>query len=133
MNPSDFNDYVFSKNIDYFNEITKLRNLLKIQDGVGYVIVSQKQLDKIGITFNQAKNSIDEFGCINSLNIWAIFVYNKNTGYYDGSIRSRREYTINTLCYRYNGGGHKNACGVKKLTVIKIKQFIKELSEIEPC
>ena len=133
LNSSDLNDYVFSKSVAYFNGISRIRNLLKIENGVGYVILNQKLLDKIGVSYNEAKNSIDEFGCINSLDKWAVFVYNRKTGHYDGSIRSRREFTINTLCYRYNGGGHKNACGVKMLTLRKVKEFIEELGKIEAC
>ena len=130
INISDVSDYVFSKSIHYFNCVTKIRDKLKIYNGVGYIVLTKNDLEKIGIEFDQAKNCINDFSCINDLKIWSIFAYNPNTGLYDGSIRSRREYVINEIANRYNGGGHKNACGVKKLRRKDIKNLLNELQNI---
>lgn len=130
LNLSELNDFVFAKDLHYFNCVTKIRNKLHMSNGVGYVILSKNDLEKIGIAFEQAKNCIDDFANIKDLKIWTIFAYNPKTGLYDGSIRSRREYVINEIANRYNGGGHKNACGVKKLTYNNVKNLIKKLEEL---
>lgn len=121
---------VFNVSLDYFNKVSKFRNLLKIKQGVLYVVVNQKQLDELGMTFSEAKDCVTEFQIIKEAKIWAVFAYDKNTKSYDGSIRSRKKYVINKLCTRYNGGGHKNACGVKKLTLSSIDSFIDECVKI---
>ena len=130
INISDIGEFVFSKKLHYFNCVTKIRDRLKINDGVGYIILNKKDLEKIDIAFDQAKNCVNDFSCINDLKIWSIFTFNPNTGLYDGSIRSRREYVINDIANRYNGGGHKNACGVKKLKYKDIKNLLNELHDL---
>lgn len=120
-------NYVFNINFDYFNQITKLRTLLKVKDGVGYVIANQDTLDSIDMTLDSIKNAINTFGSIKGLKIWGIYAYNNKTKLYDGSIRSIRKYVINDVCAKYNGGGHKNACGVKSLSKAKVNLLIKEL------
>lgn len=46
---------------------------------------------------------------------------------YDGSLRSKT-ISINEIAQRFNGGGHKNACGVKDLTKKQLDELIQELS-----
>lgn len=127
---SSLNNYLFNKDIKEFNSISSLRNELKIKDGVGYVIADEKLLKKLHMDVNDAKNSIDEFNHIKGLNIWSIFAYNAKSGLFDASIRSNKKYSINTLCTKFNGGGHKNACGVKNLTKAQVNQLIKGLIQI---
>lgn len=127
---SSLNNYLFNKDVKKFNSISALRNELKIKDGVGYIIVDDKALKKLRMDVNDAKNAIDEFNHIKGLNIWSIFAYNAKTGLFDASIRSNKKYSINTLCIKFNGGGHKNACGVKNLTKAQINQLLKGLIEI---
>ena len=121
---SDLNDFVFAKDAKTFKQATQIRSKLKISNGVGYIILNDKDLKKIGMTPVEAKNCINDLSQIKELKIWAIFAYNSEYDAYDGSIRSRREYVINDICSNYNGGGHKNACGVKKLTLKKVKELV---------
>lgn len=131
--PSDLSEYVFSTKYENFKKVSIFRSYLKIRDGVGYVVLNQDDLDNIGMTFTDAKNSIDEFNVINEVKIWAVFAYNKSVGWYDGSVRSKRKYVINNLCNKYDGGGHKNACGVKKMTPERIELLINDLIKIANC
>lgn len=124
---SGLSNYVFNTDIKSFNKITKYRNYLKISKGVGTLIANEKILKEIGFTGDEAKNNIAEFGNIKGLKIWCVFVYDTKTKKYNGSLRSKSKYVINELCQSYNGGGHKNACGVKGLTLKEVKNLIKDL------
>lgn len=127
---SALNNYLFNLDYKHYQSISILRNELKIKNGVGYIIADDKLLKKLKMTVNDAKNAIDEFNHIKGLKIWSIFAYNTKSGLFDASVRSNTKYTINTLCSKFNGGGHKNACGVKNLTKSQVNSLIKGLIEI---
>lgn len=127
---SDLNDYLFLDSLDDFKKSSIYRSYLKVKEGVGYLILNKNDLKKINMSFLKAKVSIDEFSNIKELKIWTVFVYNEDTGLYDGSLRSRRKYVINDLCAKYNGGGHKNACGVKNLSKKQVENLINNLVKI---
>lgn len=130
LKPSDIHESVFNENSDHFKKVSKLRNHLVIKNKVGYCILDENDLAEIGFSDNEAKNCVNEFSRIDELNVWAIYAYNAESKRYNGSIRSRRKYVINTLCNKYNGGGHKNACGVKGLSKSKVNAMLKDLSSI---
>lgn len=127
---SDLNEFLFSKPLNEYKKVSNFRNYLKIKDGVGYVILDKDALKKIGMTYSEAKNNINEFSSIKELKIWGVFAYNPEFGLFDGSVRSRRKYIINTTCNNYNGGGHNNACGVKKLSIKQVNSLINDLVKI---
>ena len=127
---ADLCEYIFGYTYDDYQKITKLREYLKIKDGVGYIVLNENDLDKIGFSYDEAKNHVNEFSSIQELKIWAIFVYNPKSSLYDASIRSRRKYIINKTCERYNGGGHNNACGVKSLSEEMLNNLLKDLTQI---
>lgn len=127
---SALNNYLFDVKIDRFKMLSLFRNELQIKRGVGYVIADDKTLKKLKMTVDDAKNAIDEFNHVKGLKIWVVFAYNEKTGLFDASVRSKSKYAINSLCIRFNGGGHKNACGVKNLNQTRIKALLKGLIEI---
>ncbi len=130
FNVSDLNTYLFNVSLDDYKSLTKLRNKLLIEDSIGYCLLDQKDLEEIGMSYDGAKNHVNEFSKIAELKIWAIFAKNPKSGLFDGSIRSRRPYIINKVCERYNGGGHDNACGVKSLDKKTIDKLLLELAEL---
>lgn len=131
---SDLSNYVFEQSLNEFDKATKLRSYLKVKNKLGYLILEDKDLKKLGMTSNEAKNNIGEFAYIKDLKIWVIAAFNKNTKLYDLSLRSKRGYVINEIAHEYGGGGHKNACGIKNLTKVKINALLKDLLKIsEKC
>lgn len=131
LNISDINYFVFSKNKNIFIKNNKIKNKLIIKDRIAYVILNKKDINKIGITTSQAKNTVDDFSVIKDIDIWAVFAYNDESKLYDGSIRSRRGFVINELANKYNGGGHKTAVGVKRLSPKMIKNLLSDLEKIK--
>ena len=69
-----------------------------------------------------ARNFIDELGHVKEFQIWTIFTEN-NKHLFDGSLRSKKA-TINDIARNYQGGGHKNASGVKNLTMEDIDSIL---------
>lgn len=131
LNVSGLNEFVFNFPLEEYTKVTRLRSKLNIDGDVGFCLLDKEDLDEIDMTFDVAKNNVNEFSKIKELKVWAVFALNPKTNSFDGSIRSRKEYVINKLCERYNGGGHNNACGVKNLdkdTVLKLVEDLKDLS-----
>ena len=127
---SDRTDFVFKKDIDIFKKISKLRSYLKTDKHFAYLLLNERDLKDIGLTYSEAKNNISEFSNIDGINVWTICVYNNEKNYYEASIRSKRKYIINEVARKYGGGGHANASGVKKLTLNTCKSMLKELKNI---
>ncbi len=124
---SEISDNVFKKPLSEFKLVTEIRNHLQIDSGLGFLVLSQDDLDDIGCTWRQAKNQVAEFGNIEELKIWTIFIYNSDTSLYEGTLRSKRPYILNQLILKYNGGGHPNAVGVKGLDIDKVYELIEDL------
>lgn len=120
--------YLNSVDLERFKKITSIRNYLKIENNFGYIMLDKKQLNKLNISANDAKNNIDEFGSIKELNIWAFAVENENG--WDCSLRSKKRYIINKIASQYKGGGHPNAAAVKGLKIAQIKDMFNELIEL---
>lgn len=128
FNASDCIETVFNETLDNFNKITKLRNYLRINDNLGYLLLGHKELKELNMTANEAKNQVHEFGGIDELNIWCIIVQN-DLGTYDASLRSKRGYIVNTIARKYNGGGHDCAAGIKNMNHDQVQELLAYLHE----
>ena len=121
-------EYLFNKEAHLFTKITNLRSYFKIDNKFGYILLEEKDLNKLELDHNEAKNQINEFSRISDINIWAFAVY--NDGLYDVSVRSKRGYVINKICHDFGGGGHPNASGIRGLTKNQVKQLFHKLLEM---
>jgi len=124
----DLSHKVFDISKDTFEAVSKIRNYTVFNNKFAYILLKQKELKKIGLLGKDARNHIDELGNINSLNVWAFFTYNEETKLYDGSLRSIKNYPINEFAMKFNGGGHKNASGVNKITLKQVNELINILN-----
>lgn len=128
---SDIHYKLFAHDLDLLKKIDSLTYYLKTKDNVGYIILNKKDLDKLGMNYSEAKNAIDKFSLIKGVDIWTVFAYNPEHKLYDGSIRSKKAFVINEVAKKYNGGGHKNACGVKRLSIDDINNLLTDLTNIK--
>lgn len=131
INVSDIYNEVFCKTEKEYKGVTALRKYYKSKGQTAYIVVSENDMKKIGLSYNTVKNNVDILANIKGINIWAIFAYNKSSKSYDGSIRSMHGYIINGIAARYNGGGHNNAVGVKNLNIKAINSLINELNNVK--
>ena len=102
-----------------------------LNDHFAYIVLYQDELEKWGLNGSQARNHIDILGKVKDFDIWAMFTELEEEGkkVFNGSIRSK-SIVINTLAQEYNGGGHKNAAGVKFLTKEQVDEIIQKLGNM---
>lgn len=126
------NEENFSKTFKEFTFENYLRSKAQMKGNIlPYVIVETEEYEKFGLTLNEAKDKVYVFGKVFEFEAWTLFIANgqktaDGRTVYNGSLRSKHK-TINDIANRYNGGGHRFACGVKNLTMDKIELLLEEL------
>ena len=112
----------------YIREIT---NHLQYNGNVVYAIMREEDYKKFNLTYNQAKEKVFALANIKEFEIWCLFSEDKSYGenLFNGSLRSKR-IAINAIANKYQGGGHKNACGVKKLSLNDIDSLIADFNKL---
>lgn len=125
LNIPDINRDLFDLSLHDFRIAAYIRSNVMIRDHFAFIILSQKLLRKWEITPSLARNFIDEIGHVSDFTIWAIITEN-DRGLYDGSLRAKYA-DISAIARRYQGGGHKNASGVKDLKEEDMYAMLEEL------
>lgn len=117
--------------LNEYNYVNCIRNRVILKGNVAYAIMNEEDYLKYGMNYNQAKEKVFAMADVNEFKIWCLFT--EDTAYgkqmYNGSLRSKNV-AINEIAANFNGGGHKNACGVKKLTLFDIDKIITELNSL---
>ncbi len=127
-NITELNQDLFSQPVEIWKRRRTLQNEVVFKDNFAYAIIDQSKLDEMGLLDRQAKIFVNMMAGIEEYNIWAIFTQDEE-GYFNGSLRSRT-HTINELAAKYNGGGHRLACGTNTLTKEMMFDLIEELAEL---
>ena len=122
------NAHVFGKSRRIFEYISYMRSKVQFRDGLAYVIFSKQDLIDADMPASQARNYISELSGIDEFKIWLVLTQN-DSGLYDGSIRSKKEYIVNDIAAKYHGGGHANASGIKELNDSDVESVINDLIE----
>lgn len=116
---------------DYYYE-SWLRTQLQADRGVGYALVDESDFKRFGLTFTQAKEKVFVFGSIHELSVWALFTQmdtdSQGEPLYTCSLRSRTV-PLDDIANAYGGGGHRCACGIKRLNRSQISQLISDLKQ----
>ena len=104
-------------------------NITITKNGLGYIKLSQEDLDKIGTDAASATNTVNGLHYINELYAWVVCAYDKNMDLIRTSIRSRGP-IINEVATHYNGGGHIFASGARPKTFEEADKLIEELDNV---
>lgn len=117
--------------INEYNYVNDIRNRVKVKGKVAYAIMQEADYQKYGMVYNQAKEKVFAMANVNQFEIWCLFTEDSSfgQGMYNGSLRSKNV-AINEVAANYHGGGHKNACGVKKLTLEDIESIVSDLDAL---
>ena len=121
------NQELFNDSLEIFKFKSKLRSKLKINGKVGYIVFNLNEIEKSNLKAGDIRGFIYEIGNIYELEAWCIFTENSQS-LYDGSLRSKN-IAVNKIAERFNGGGHKNASGIKNITKTQIKEIINILNK----
>lgn len=121
----------FSKTLKEFRFETFIRSHFELLDNhLAYIILHPEDYEQFGLTRNEAKEKVYALGNVDEFEAWALFIeQSKSDGkepLYQGSLRSKR-IAINDIANAFNGGGHKLACGVKRLSPAMIEELLQQL------
>ncbi len=110
-----------------------LKNLNILPDyNTAYITLSQKELDKHNFKKGDTEGFVNYALSIKGVKFAVIFIENKQDKIIKMSLRSKGDFSVNTLAREhYNGGGHTNAAGGRStLSLSKtISEFISILSQ----
>ncbi len=127
----EINRELFDHSLKYFRFGSFVRSKTEIiNKHLASATITLEDLEEWQTTSTFAKNFIDELGHVRDFEIWTIFAARQTDHgtVYDGSIRSKT-IPINGIAARFNGGGHKNASGVKDLTDAQRLELLEVLSQ----
>ena len=110
-----------------------IRSNCQLMEGhVAYMIINREDYERFGLTFNEAKEKVFVMGGVDEFEAWALFTEKErdenDRHVYNGSLRSKNR-TINDIANKYQGGGHRFACGVKGLYEETIQSLLQDLCE----
>lgn len=128
------NEENFSTSLKQFRYENYLRShCLVANDTLAYIIINKEDYEAFDLTFNEAKEKVFVLGGVHEFKAWALFVEKEvdeqGIRRYNGSLRSRHT-IINEIATRYQGGGHRYACGVKNLSREDIDKIIQEILDV---
>ena len=130
---SDSNRFLFNSCDSYtFQAVSKLLeayislHMEITEHHLGYVVISDEVISEFGVDSASAGNMINDFNYIKEVLVWATITEDKKNDQYRVSIRSRGP-EINKVVEKYNGGGHKYACGVRTKTLDDALNVIHDL------
>jgi len=101
-------------------------HLTVTENGFGYVKITEEILDQYKVDAATAGNMVNDFNFIKEIKSWGLFSIDKTQNNIRGSIRSRGP-VINEIAAKYNGGGHKLACGVRLKNFDEVDKIIEDL------
>lgn len=111
------------KEMQYFGYI--LCNL-KIEERVGYIILTAEDIKKNNVDIATSSNLIGELNNIEDFDVWVFVTEDKANKNYRVNIRSKGP-IINDVAANFGGGGHIFASGVRMRKFEKVMQLIDEL------
>ena len=99
------------------------------ENGVAYIIITNQILEEHKTDAAAPGNMIGNFNYIDGITVWMFVTEDVKNGNYRVSIRSRGP-IVNTIAEKYNGGGHKFACGARFTDIKLADDLVKDLDEV---
>ncbi len=104
-------------------------NMKITENGVGYVKITNEVIEKYKVDTASSGDSINEFNNIDELLVWISAREDVRNNCIRISMRSRGP-VINKVAEKYNGGGHKVACGARVPSFEEVDLIIKDLDKV---
>lgn len=115
-----------------FRYVSDIRNRVQIAGQVAYAIMNVEDYERFGFDYTIAKEKVYALSNVKEFEIYCLFTEDQSygeVGFYNGSLRSKNV-AINEVANRFGGGGHANACGVKKLSLQQINTLVASLQTL---
>ncbi|AEM69017.1 DHH family phosphoesterase [Mycoplasma putrefaciens] len=95
--------------------------------GIAYLILTKNDLVDWDLNYEEIKTSLLTMAGISEIKIW--FTVIEYQDQLKLSLRSR-DYEVNKIAQKYNGGGHRLAAGAKLVSLEEVPTLILELEEL---
>ncbi len=105
-----------------------LQNFEKTPDGVAYIKMKPEIIKKFGTTLEEATSLVNELSTLEDCPVWMLFAEYENN-VVRGRLRSRKP-AIDKLANKYNGGGHKLACGANLGDWETVDKLLEDANEL---
>ncbi len=103
-------------------------NMNVSENGFGYIKISEEDLKKYEVDNGTPSNLVNNFNFIKEVVAWCFITYDTKSKLYKLNMRSRGP-IINEIASKYNGGGHKFACGARIEKMEDVDKLLEELDE----
>lgn len=121
-------DILYRRPFSEYKFIAFITNNLVIDNNkLGYIKISDQDLKDYNVDVATPSNLINNYNFIDELLVWIFITEDIKNKQYKISIRSRGP-IINKIANKYNGGGHKFACGARLDSMESVNELIQELS-----
>ncbi len=104
-------------------------NMIVNENGFGYIKIKEEDLKEFGVDSGTPSNLVNNFNFIKEVLVWCFISFDNKAKIYKLNIRSRGP-IINEVVSKYNGGGHKFACGARIATEEEVDKLLKELDKL---
>ena len=101
-------------------------NMQVTPNKLGYIYISDEDINKFGVDSASAGNMVNNFNFIKEILVWATITEDVKNNQFRVSIRSRGP-EIKGIAEKHNGGGHKYAAGVKAKTKEDAMEVMRDL------
>ena len=95
--------------------------------GFASIHIDEDVISSLGCDLSAVSNMINDFNNINEILVWTFVSYDGKNKLYKVNIRSRGP-IVNEIAFKYNGGGHKFASGVRTESKENVENLLKDLS-----
>lgn len=111
-------------------EVNKfILNNYKFDGGVAYYVLTDEDLKGLGISRERGSDFVNILSGVIEYKIWAAITENAADNNWRVSIRSR-DFAVNEVARKYNGGGHALASGAKLNSIDMLPELVKDLKEL---
>ena len=104
-------------------------NMTITENGLGYLIIDNNEIEKLGLDSSAASVAINKFNFIRELYCWCFVTYDERNEIYKVNIRSRGP-VVNEVAANYHGGGHAYASGARISKKDDIDKLINDLDKL---
>jgi len=128
INFTSLYDILYTRPFNEYKFIAYITNNLTIDENkLGFIKIDDSTLKEYNVDIATPSNLINNYNFIEELLVWIFITEDIKNNQYKISIRSRGP-IINTIANKYNGGGHKFACGARLQKMEDVDNLIKDLS-----
>lgn len=111
-------------------EVNKfILNNYKFDGGVAYYVLTDEDLKGLGISRERGSDFVNILSGVIEYKIWLAITENVADNNWRVSIRSR-DFAVNEVAKKYNGGGHALASGAKLNSIDMLPELIRDLKEL---